>query len=871
MVSFLSDDTGPRSDNVMRVLSHLGLAKDDQTAFSIRNSVESLPANDRQNIIKLSVIPGSFTLEAARNILNYRKRDIVLLKLDLQTLKYRSLLEGSGGEDMYQTSTKGLRYHIHMLLRSFIFELVKIAGGELAALYKEAERSYLTYYGKRLRKLSEHLQQDFVSALAKLNEDRANYVRFLGMLKTSQDLPEAFQLQTSETPGSAYLAVELIYFPQDRLKFYQLLAIAAKNRGDMLGYAYNTSYEIMQRLDLGQDADSLLQKLAEIEDIIHNQPTHDTNESMVLATCYYVRGDILSRYQRAAEAIPWLEKALDIRRAIFGGDSGNHLLIARALNSLGTAVQTKALLEPSIVQKSIAMKYFQEAYNMCRQLSSGSDKHPDIGTYAMNIGTCYHEMEIYEEAIEYYKTALRLEQDIGMYGSEKTCQMLKNIAMSYYELDRYEDAILKAKQAMEGRKEIFGRCHQLTARSVYFVGSLYLSAKNYRKARKFLDEALKIEEELWRRGMPHSSDWPRLKIRIEKLMITLDKHGADKHQAFCDYEKRFWDAENESNKGNPNMNLDRESSTSSSDISTSSEKSSDSTSAVDQSQTRKSQQMLQPPDADQAEPVHGDITNDGSEKETKLSLASTQYKDPGQFKSILERLQQIWIEQQTSESQVVQYLEENCKKLNLAFHGKTPGDGNCFFSAISDQLDLLNLPHQSPSDLRQSVVEFLRRNPSIQAQDGTIDFQVIQPDWTTYCTSMARDGEWADHIVVTATAHLLQRDILIVTSSPQGADNDDPSIRISCSTDGSKQPLLLGHVWEFHYQSLWRVVREESDSRRRSSRKRRRSPVDRLDDTDDSSSRTSGSIHEFRPTDDEGQIEQGDIFDWNNTSWCRIS
>ncbi|XP_072049762.1 uncharacterized protein [Amphiura filiformis] len=208
---------------------------------------------------------------------------------------------------------------------------------------------------------------------------------------------------------------------------------------------------------------------------------------------------------------------------------------------------------------------------------------------------------------------------------------------------------------------------------------------------------------------------------------------------------------------------------------------------------------------DEAEPVHGDITNDDSEKETKLSLASTQYKDPGQFKSILERLQQIWIEQQTSESQVVQYLEENCKKLNLAFHGKTPGDGNCFFSAISDQLDLLNLPHQSPSDLRQSVVEFLRRNPSIQAQDGTIDFQVIQPDWKTYCTSMARDGEWADHIVVTATAHLLQRDILIVTSSPQGADNDDPSIRISGSTDGSKQPLLLGHVWEFHYQSLWRV------------------------------------------------------------------
>ncbi|XP_072043457.1 uncharacterized protein [Amphiura filiformis] len=192
-------------------------------------------------------------------------------------------------------------------------------------------------------------------------------------------------------------------------------------------------------------------------------------------------------------------------------------------------------------------------------------------------------------------------------------------------------------------------------------------------------------------------------------------------------------------------------------------------------------------------------------RSSESQVKGTQYIDPAQFKSILERLQQIWIEQQTSESQVVKYLEENCKKLNLAFHGKTPGDGNCLFNAVSDQLDLLNLPHQSPSDLRQSVVEFLRRNPSIQAQDGTINFKAIQPDWETYCTSMARDGVWADHIVITATAHLLQRDILIVTSSPQGADNDDPSIRISGSTDGSEQPLLLGHVWELHYQSLRKI------------------------------------------------------------------
>ncbi|XP_072029369.1 uncharacterized protein [Amphiura filiformis] len=177
-----------------------------------------------------------------------------------------------------------------------------------------------------------------------------------------------------------------------------------------------------------------------------------------------------------------------------------------------------------------------------------------------------------------------------------------------------------------------------------------------------------------------------------------------------------------------------------------------------------------------------------------------------QFNSLLERLQQTWIDQQVSQSQVVKSLEDNCKKLNLAFHGKTPADGNCFFNAISDQLNLLGLPHQSPWEIRQSVVEFLRRNPSIQAQDGTIDFQAIHPDWERYCTSIARDGEWADHIVITATAHLLQREIVIVTSSPQGVDSAEPFIRISCNQDPSSiEPLLLGHVWECHYQSLMRT------------------------------------------------------------------
>ena len=92
-----------------------------------------------------------------------------------------------------------------------------------------------------------------------------------------------------------------------------------------------------------------------------------------------------------------------------------------------------------------------------------------------------------------------------------------------------------------------------------------------------------------------------------------------------------------------------------------------------------------------------------------------------------------------------------------------------------------------------------------QGQHGTIDFKAIKPDWEDYCNSMAKSGEWADHIVIIATAHLLQRDIVIVTSSPQGMDSAEPFIRISCKSELFREPILLGHVWESHYQSLQRT------------------------------------------------------------------
>ena len=66
---------------------------------------------------------------------------------------------------------------------------------------------------------------------------------------------------------------------------------------------------------------------------------------------------------------------------------------------------------------------------------------------------------------------------------------------------------------------------------------------------------------------------------------------------------------------------------------------------------------------------------------------------------------------------------------------------------------------------------------------------------------MAKRGAWADHVVVINMAKMLEHDIMIVTSSPSTSGNDC-LVWVTGDRSGKKEPLLLGHLWENHYQSL---------------------------------------------------------------------
>ncbi|XP_078617090.1 uncharacterized protein LOC144885181 [Branchiostoma floridae x Branchiostoma japonicum] len=136
-------------------------------------------------------------------------------------------------------------------------------------------------------------------------------------------------------------------------------------------------------------------------------------------------------------------------------------------------------------------------------------------------------------------------------------------------------------------------------------------------------------------------------------------------------------------------------------------------------------------------------------------------------------------------------------ELGLTFRAEVPGDGNCMFHAVSDQVLRTEGRHIDHLQLRQQAVDHLRRNPRNARGDHLSDFLSNQT-WEEYLETMSRDGTWGDHVVLQAMADMLVRDVIIVSS----VEADNYVTVLHPQRQASQSSLLLGHYAENHYASL---------------------------------------------------------------------
>ncbi|XP_078616534.1 uncharacterized protein LOC144884871 [Branchiostoma floridae x Branchiostoma japonicum] len=140
-------------------------------------------------------------------------------------------------------------------------------------------------------------------------------------------------------------------------------------------------------------------------------------------------------------------------------------------------------------------------------------------------------------------------------------------------------------------------------------------------------------------------------------------------------------------------------------------------------------------------------------------------------------------------------------ELGLTFRDEVPGDGNCMFHAVSDQVLRTEGRNITHLQLREQAVSYLRMNPRNAHGDHLSDFLSNQT-WMEYLETMSRDGTWGDHVVLQAMADMLGRDVFIV-SSVEAPENFVTVLQPQPEAKPeTAHPLLLGHYAENHYTSL---------------------------------------------------------------------
>ena len=135
-----------------------------------------------------------------------------------------------------------------------------------------------------------------------------------------------------------------------------------------------------------------------------------------------------------------------------------------------------------------------------------------------------------------------------------------------------------------------------------------------------------------------------------------------------------------------------------------------------------------------------------------------------------------------------------------------PGDNNCQFHAVADQLQQVGIGGWTALKLRQKTVAWLRDNGERPMDDGKVGQRTLLKDfvgvdnWKSYIAEMSQHGRtWGDEATLLAASVLFRAEICVISSLSE----DYCHIVTPPDLWGVelRTRIYLGHYHEFHYVS----------------------------------------------------------------------
>ena len=205
-----------------------------------------------------------------------------------------------------------------------------------------------------------------------------------------------------------------------------------------------------------------------------------------------------------------------------------------------------------------ALEFYKKALEMRMKLSNGSEYHYDMPVYKNQLGTVHEDVGEYDEAVECYKDALRLLEELKITGYEDEALFLRNLANVYARQRKFSEAAESAEKAYNIRNKRLGN-HPDTVRSIFQLGVIRANISEFEKALDLFRKAWEMEKLL--DSGNHSAVWKKIINGVKDMCDFLDRKENNKSKkekirqerksfrrdalTFC---KRFWKEEKESSQ-----------------------------------------------------------------------------------------------------------------------------------------------------------------------------------------------------------------------------------------------------------------------------------------------------------------------------------
>jgi tetratricopeptide (TPR) repeat protein len=217
-------------------------------------------------------------------------------------------------------------------------------------------------------------------------------------------------------------------------------------------------------------------------------------DSELEATLNSDLGFILGALGDLRESLSCCQKALDIRRELFGEW---HRETAVSLLNLGRTLGKLGRYEEEL-------EYYEKTLEIRKKILGTRDK--EIGQSLNEIGIAYGHLGNYQEQLKYYWEALEISKEVSGEEHPNTATGLNNIGVAYSNMGDHQEGLKYFEKALKIRKEILGDRHPDIAYSLNNIGLAYRDIGKLGMALEFVNLGLRIRKEVLGELYPDTID-----------------------------------------------------------------------------------------------------------------------------------------------------------------------------------------------------------------------------------------------------------------------------------------------------------------------------------------------------------------------------